>query len=385
MSDDCIIFDLDGTLADIRHRLHHIRSQQKPNWPAFFDACVNDSAHNYVVLLNELIAQASRWRYDSNEWSAITVIICSGRPETHRAETEKWLADHGIFYRELLMRAEGDYRADTIVKREMLDAIRGQGYNVLFAVDDRPSVVRMWRENDVPVLQVDDSSWKEPQIAVNPQLYEECRHCMGTGTISPAMDLLARPPREQAEYERQVAETELNCPICGGRGTCGKTLLTLMIGPSGAGKSTWLETCEMVTSEWPSTYPADLGIQPAHIISSDQFRADLCGDWRDQTRNQEVFAAVHAVASARLRNGLPTVIDATHLRRRDRRAATELAPNGTRVRYVVIDRPLSEKLINPRTPEHVVRKHDQMFKSQLKDILAGDEASNVEVVDLRQS
>jgi predicted kinase len=155
-------------------------------------------------------------------------------------------------------------------------------------------------------------------------------------------------------------------------------ILSLMVGPSGAGKSTWLQ----------SEAAGDIGIHPSHVVSSDQFRADLCGDFRDQSMNDEVFAAVHAVAKVRLSHGLPTVIDATNLRRKDRMAAAALA-NGGRVRYLVIDRPMEEKVRDAGwradLPFDLLAKHQQTFNSQIKDILAGDQLPNVEVIDLRRT
>jgi hypothetical protein len=152
-------------------------------------------------------------------------------------------------------------------------------------------------------------------------------------------------------------------------------LLTLMVGPSGGGKSTWL------ASPAAEAY----GIHSSHIISSDQVRADLCGDFKDQSKNQEVFAAIHELASARLRHGLPTVIDATHLRRKDRMTAAALCPH--RVRYVLIDRPMGDKRRDGGWRNELsidlLGKHAQTFSSQIKEILAGDDLPNVTVFDLR--
>ena len=44
------------------------------------------------------------------------------------------------------MRKEKDYREDTIVKREMYDQMLKDGYKPELVFDDRPSVLRMWRE-----------------------------------------------------------------------------------------------------------------------------------------------------------------------------------------------------------------------------------------------
>lgn len=47
---------------------------------------------------------------------------------------------------------------------------------------------------------------------------DKCDNCGGKGYVTPAMDLLARPPREQAKYERRVKEMALCCPVCLGSG-----------------------------------------------------------------------------------------------------------------------------------------------------------------------
>lgn len=148
---DCCIFDLDGTLADVRHRLHYVKGVNgpdwKPNWPAFFDACVHDLPHEYVIRLNRIL------------YNTMPVFICSGRPDTHQVQTEQWLAANGVRYTQLLMRGAKDYRKDTIVKLEMLGHLRGLGFNPVFSIDDRPEVVHMWRGNGVPCFVVDQAEW----------------------------------------------------------------------------------------------------------------------------------------------------------------------------------------------------------------------------------
>lgn len=322
----CVLLDLDGTLCDVRHRLHHVR-KSPPDWPAFFDACVDDPPHPEVVELVRILYK-----------NGSAIFFCSGRPDTHRQQTWAWIGKHvgndiawGV---PLLMRKGNDHRPDTIVKKEMLDYIRGAGYEPMFAIDDRPSIVKMWRENGVPCFAVDDAEWQKPQSYFT------------------------------TDHE-------------------GKTLLTLMVGPSGAGKSSWLDLDDGYFHY--KAHAHEFGIRAQHILSSDQFRAELLGDWRDQSDNARVFTALHDVARTRLNHGLPTVIDATHLKHKDRLASVDLAPVGTRVRYVVMDRPLEEKILDAQTPKSVIRKHDRVFRSQIKDILAGDGLPQVDVLDLRQS
>lgn len=61
------------------------------------------------------------------------------------------------------------------------------------------------------------------------------------------------------------------------------------------------------------------------VLSSDALRESMFGDRRDQTHNAEVFATLHAMASAHLSAGDHVVIDATHLRRKDRLESVALA------------------------------------------------------------
>ena len=49
-------------------------------------------------------------------------------------------------YKKLVMRKTGDYRKDSIVKREMFEEHIEGKYNVLFVLDDRNQVVDMWRK-----------------------------------------------------------------------------------------------------------------------------------------------------------------------------------------------------------------------------------------------
>lgn len=138
-----IIIDLDGTLCDVSHRTHLVK-QSPPNWPAFFDACTDDTPNPAVVALVSMAIQAH-----------YAILYVSGRPETHRAQTQAWLSQHGLdYHRLLLMRPAGDYRPDAVVKRELFDRhISGQ-YKVLFTVDDRAIVVKMWRDLGLTCFQV---------------------------------------------------------------------------------------------------------------------------------------------------------------------------------------------------------------------------------------
>jgi len=139
MTDEVVVFDIDGTLADVSERVHHVRRKPK-NWTAFFAGIVQDKAIRSMVRLCNLLHDAG-----------VRIVLCSGRPERYRPQTASWLAREGVRYDELRLRRDGDRRSDTIAKREMVaDLDRDR---VLFIVEDRSSVVEMWRAEGFVCLQ----------------------------------------------------------------------------------------------------------------------------------------------------------------------------------------------------------------------------------------
>ena len=139
MTDEIAIFDIDGTLADISHRRHHVEKKPK-NWKAFFQGMSQDKVVHSIARLCNIL-------YDSG----LKILLCSGRSEEHRAETIQWLAENGVNYHELILRRDGDRRTDTIVKREMLAGLDRS--KILFVVEDRNGVVEMWRSEGLVCLQ----------------------------------------------------------------------------------------------------------------------------------------------------------------------------------------------------------------------------------------
>jgi phosphoglycolate phosphatase-like HAD superfamily hydrolase len=139
VTDEMVIFDIDGTLADVSERIHHVWKKPK-NWNAFFQGMAQDKAiHSMVRLCNILYA------------SGIHIILCSGRSEEHRQQTIDWLAKQGVNYHDLLLRKDNDRRTDSVVKREMLANL--DKTKILFVVEDRSRVVEMWRSEGLVCLQ----------------------------------------------------------------------------------------------------------------------------------------------------------------------------------------------------------------------------------------
>ncbi len=128
-----VIVDIDGTLADVRHRLHHLRGRRK-DWHGFFEAMDADTP----------IAGVVRWV--QNLPPDYRVVVVTGRPEQYRERTLRWLRRQAIPFESLHMRRHGDHRSDFVVKAELLRELDSQ---VAFAIDDRPPVCRMWREHGI--------------------------------------------------------------------------------------------------------------------------------------------------------------------------------------------------------------------------------------------
>jgi hypothetical protein len=139
-----VIFDIDGTLADIRHR-RPLLNNQKPNWQAFNAAMGDD-------LPNRPIVDLYRTLWDSDKYN---LVLVSGRSDDHRYITEQWLTWNLIPFSTLLMRKSGDFRPDVDIKQELLNKIRTEIGEILFTVDDRQAVVDMWRRNGITCLQCD--------------------------------------------------------------------------------------------------------------------------------------------------------------------------------------------------------------------------------------
>lgn len=160
------IFDLDGTLALIEHRRHLVerksecnkragdpakqcdcitQCQFKPDWPAFFAACVDDEPN--IPVIDTLLALVD---------AGADVEVWSGRSSEVMEQTKTWLADHiGLDDLRLVMRVEGDFTPDEQLKKSWLDAMPSVDRRRLVAVfDDRNKVVSMWRAAGVACFQV---------------------------------------------------------------------------------------------------------------------------------------------------------------------------------------------------------------------------------------
>ena len=130
-----IIVDLDGTLAVNR------------NGRSFFDES-RVGEDEVSEQINTLV--------DAMYKSGISPIFVTGRSSNCETKTLNWLkwVMRGHHSTLLYMRKAGDMRDDVIVKREIYEKYIKDNYDILFVLDDRSKVVKMWRSLGLQCLQV---------------------------------------------------------------------------------------------------------------------------------------------------------------------------------------------------------------------------------------
>lgn len=130
--------DIDGVLADVRHRLHHVTGNPK-DWGAFFAAAPKDpvleQGRETVVRLGEVF----------------DIVYLSGRPEHCREDTLAWLRKHALPEGPVHLRPSGDRRPARLLKVEVLNRLTGE-QPVAVLVDDDPQVLEAARDAGYDVL-----------------------------------------------------------------------------------------------------------------------------------------------------------------------------------------------------------------------------------------
>ncbi len=135
--------------------------------------------------------------------------------------------------------------------------------------------------------------------------------------------------------------------------------LVALVGPSGSGKSTF----------------AARHFRPTEVVSSDACRAMVADDPNDQAATPDAFALLNFIASARLRAGRLTVIDATSVQPQARRSLVELAREHDCLPVaIVLNMPESVCLARNRERgdrnfgSHVVRQQAQQLRRSIRGL-----------------
>lgn len=137
-----VVCDIDGTVANLDHRLKYAKGDTK-DWDKFFDRVEYDEPI-YATL--DMLETFHNQGYN--------IIFVSARPEKCREGTERWLEYNlSVPYLTLLMRQDHDKREDSEVKADIHRKYLAN-INIKCIIDDRPRVIRMWRELGYEVIDV---------------------------------------------------------------------------------------------------------------------------------------------------------------------------------------------------------------------------------------
>ena len=149
-----VIFDLDGTLADIeKRRTKATKPDGKLNWKVFFDPenIELDEPNHPVIQMAQSLAETGH-----------KIAIFSGSSKATSSTTRLWLSKHRIPFSILKMRPTGHpwaYMPDEKLKQDWFNEVFANPVDmdeaeVVAVFDDRDKVVKMWREIGLTCMQV---------------------------------------------------------------------------------------------------------------------------------------------------------------------------------------------------------------------------------------
>ena len=154
-----VLVDFDGTLAHNAEALEkYVRGEGvKKQWKRYFNAKapMNESVGVYLHELRE---------------KGYTIFLLTGRQDDVAPSVISAVERYGVPVSRVLMGRMGDFRGDYRVKSDVLTSLVEEGYRIVASIDDRPSSIAVWEENDIPVARVPESvrdeegNFAEPQV-----------------------------------------------------------------------------------------------------------------------------------------------------------------------------------------------------------------------------
>lgn len=145
-----VLVDVDGTLCDVSGVRHYVQSDPKHR---------NFDKFHRASALCPAIPSTVAWVREHHTAGA-TVIVVTSRKQHYEHLTRVWLRKWDVPYDRLLLRNNHDERRDDLVKADLLAKIRAEGYEVIAAIDDNPSIIALWESEGIPVTIV--PGWTDP-------------------------------------------------------------------------------------------------------------------------------------------------------------------------------------------------------------------------------
>lgn len=146
-----IICDLDGTLCSDSWR-DHLYMEDRRSWGA---AIPFDEPTRHVPSIIKMASAGF----------GIKIIYLTGRSDEFRMQTVSWLEKYGCPAGDLYMRDRGNQLNNSKYKFQVYEEkIKKLDLEILFAIDDNPSVLEMWKSISIPVLDVSVKEMLIPRI-----------------------------------------------------------------------------------------------------------------------------------------------------------------------------------------------------------------------------
>lgn len=145
------VIDLDGTLCDDHHRKHLLPDpiqvlrlddvDREKAYEEYHQLCVEDRPIEIACKLTRLCHYTH------------SVIIVTSRPARFYLETQAWLKQQQIKYKEILMRPHLNFMNSPELKRQLFfprEILEGS-----IALDDRQDVLDMWKAEGFTTIKID--------------------------------------------------------------------------------------------------------------------------------------------------------------------------------------------------------------------------------------
>lgn len=176
-------FDLDGTLADVRSIRHFVEKDEKGkrNFDGFHRSSLFVPPHPAIV---EMLKDAKAAGY--------AILITTARSAEYAEVSQRWLKEvAGVEFDNYYCRSKGDFRSDYEVKKDLVDMIRKDGFDLVRQVDDNLQAIRAFTEKGIEVTAVPfGNALQDDEVVKINNLFRTggCLRCgkpISKGTIGP--------------------------------------------------------------------------------------------------------------------------------------------------------------------------------------------------------
>lgn len=135
VSKGCIMVDVEGTLSNCDHRIHHLENKNYDKWNELF---INDTPNIKNIKMVE------NWYKDNK-----TIIISTAKPYKYLREVKQWIKQNCSFVPSRFLFRYITCLTSPEVKQEHIHMLRNIGFKINSAIDDRDDILEMYRKNNI--------------------------------------------------------------------------------------------------------------------------------------------------------------------------------------------------------------------------------------------